>query len=177
MSKPLARRIPSDDCVVFTGRTLKDGQIDNPGIPYNPHEGEWVEMFAETSVGELKAVRRLRELGTQLEAAQGETDEQSRMIRLSDDAFTDLCQALAPRIKAWSWTDDAGRPISQPDGTAASLQPLKADELMWLLSAAQGEVPSERKNDSSASLTTSSATGVTPITGKVSTGARSRTKA
>ncbi len=163
MSKPQAKRIPSDDCIVFAGRTYSpDGTIKEPGEACAPHEGEWVDMFTESSVGELKAVRRLRELGTQLEAAKGEADEQSKAIRLSDDAFTELCQALAPRIKTWSWTDDAGRPMPQPDGTAASLQPLKAQELMWLLSAAQGEVPSERKNDLSVSPITSSVIELMP---------------
>jgi hypothetical protein len=163
--------------VVHYGRVYDlDGKILEPGEEIRPHEGEWVEMFATSSVGELRAIRRLRELGSQLAAVKGDKDEESESLQLSDDAFEDLVQALAPRVVAWNWTDNAGRPMPQPDSPTV-LRMLQPEELMWLLGAAQGETPSARKNACAPSETISSDSVPQEMTSKRCTEGLSLTRA
>ncbi len=39
------QRIPSDDCAVYEGRVIVDGEIKESGTAYHVHKGEWVELF------------------------------------------------------------------------------------------------------------------------------------
>lgn len=151
MSKPEPKPVPSDDCTV----TLD-------GVDYFPHEGETVWLLPGQAVGEIASLARLMALADELAAIVGDDDEARQAARLSDEAMRDLCEALAPRILDWDWTDLAGRPLPKPDGTARPLLRLQTAELYWLLSAARGETPSARKNDSRPSPTTSSASEPRP---------------
>ncbi|MDO8704082.1 MAG: hypothetical protein Q7J84_03970 [Sulfuricaulis sp.] len=166
MSKPLPRRIPSDDCAV---------SID--GAEYHPHEGEWVEMMTGMSLGEIKALERFRKASVEYQAAQGEPNETERILGIIDGAFTAICAMLANKIVAWNWTDLRGQPLPPPDGKPEVLERLNVEELMWLLAVAEGQSPSQRKNALPPSPTISSAIE-SPATGaSKSTTARSRMKA
>lgn len=135
MAKPKPVEVPSDDCVVT---------ID--GEQYTPHEGESVWLIPGLSVGAINAINSFTAIGTQMEAARGEPDEYRRQAALADQALQGLCRALAPRIVRWNWTDAAGRPLPQPDGTPQRLQALESEEVAWLLAACQGETPARRGN-------------------------------
>ena len=77
-------RIPSDDCQVHVGRVIEDGEIKDPGTPYNVHVDEWVELLPSRSVTEVMA------LGDLANATPG--------------SLRTLCQELSKRVVAWNWT-------------------------------------------------------------------------
>lgn len=164
MSKPLPTVVPSDDYAVVV-----DGET------FHPHEGESVTLFVGLSVAALTAINRLMSLGTQLAAIEGEPDQLAQTTALLDTTYQQVCEMLAPRIVAWTWTDLAGRPLPQPDGTAGPLQALDASEVNWLIGALKGETAGARKNGSRPSPTTSSATRPQPSQTSRSVG-RSRPK-
>lgn len=164
MSKPAPTVVPSDDYVVT---------ID--GVTYHPHEGETVTLFAGLSVAAITAINRLMSLGTQLAALEGEPDQMAQTTDLLDTTYQQVCEMLAPRIVSWTWTDLAGRPLPQPDGTAGPLQTLEAAEVNWLIAALKGETAGARKNGSRPSPTTSSDSRPQPSRGSRS-GGRSRPK-
>jgi hypothetical protein len=165
MAKPKPLRIPSDDCAVTVN-----------GEACQPHEGEWVEIYSGMSVGEWRAFESIRRAGVDLLAAQGEPDEAARVTAIVEGQFGTLCEHLARRVTAWTWTDDRGMPLPQPDGTPGPLQALRSQELAWLIAVSQGETPAVRKNGSRPSRTTSSDTASPAMAGRKSTGGRSRTK-
>lgn len=123
MSKPLPTRVPSDDCAVTI-----DGQV------CRPHEGEWVELHRGRTVGEVAAINRLQALQAELTAGD-DPERQAEVAGELDDVFGELCELLARRLVAWSWTDLSGRPLAQPDGTAAQLTGLESAEVAWLVQA------------------------------------------
>ena len=166
MGKPLPKRVDSSDCAVKIGDET-----------YYPHEGEWVELFVGQSVGELQGITQMRRLGVEMQAIQGESDQNERALDLIEPVFDTLCNILAGRIVNWNWTDDAGRPLPAPDGTPQPLKRLRAEELNWLLSAGQGETPAQRKNALAPSLTTCSDTESQATGAKPSTTGRSRKRA
>lgn len=135
MAKPQAVTIPSDDCLV---------NID--GVRYALHEGETVTLIHGMSVGAMTSLNAMLQIGPKLAAADGEPDEKLQHARLADDAMQALCAALAPRLVAWTWTDVAGRPLPQPDGTTGPLMALDPAEIGWLVMAAKGETAGARKN-------------------------------
>lgn len=135
MAKPTRVTVPSDDCTVTIN-----------GEKYTPHEGETVTLVPGLSVGAMAAINKLISFQPALDAATGEPDEGARQFTIADEAMQALCKALAPRIIAWTWTDAAGRPLPQPDGTPEPLQALETEELAWLITACKGETPDQRKN-------------------------------
>src|SRR3990167_390701 len=138
MAKPVARRISSDDCVVTSG-----------GDEYRPHEGEWVEMIPGITLGELHALRQLREMGIKLAAAGGGDDEEAgKAVAVMDDAFSDTIRYLSRRIVSWNWTDDTGMAYEQPQDDPMVIRSLRPEELRYLVMPAEGESPTERKNGS-----------------------------
>ena len=164
MSKPPSLRVDSDDLVIVLA-----------GAAYHPHEGEWVELLPIQTVAEIQAVSRFARISVEYAAAEGDPDAQQRFMVSLEAPFAEMCRALAYRVLAWSWTDAAGHPLPQPNGTPEPLQALSAAEIMWLLNQVQGEAPEERKNGSRPSLTTSSATAL-PGGPRRSSGGRSRTR-
>ena len=123
-------RILSDDCAVYVGRVIEDGEIKDEGTAYHVHEGEWVEMLPCRSLSELLALTDVEK------AAQNGAD----YLRI-------LCQELSQRVTAWNWTGMAGEALPEPYNAPAVLERLTDDELMWLLSAAKGNETSDaRKN-------------------------------
>lgn len=157
MAKLPARRVPSDDFSVRVG-----------GVDYHTHEGEWVEVIASPlQLRHMRAYSRLGTLGVELEAAQAdpaaEAAEQDaaklKIAQLMDSNFDLMLSALTARVVAWNWTDDFGRPLPAPDGTAAPFEALSAEELHYLMGVVQnGESQAERKNGSRPMPTASSAT-------------------
>lgn len=122
MAKPLPQRFPSDDFEIEAG-----------GKTYRPHEGEYVEMFADQTVDEVLAGEALARLGVELQAAQGEPDEVYRLSRLATERFELLCEALADRLSDWTWTDRRGKPLPKPDGTKAPITRLTNEEVRYLI--------------------------------------------
>lgn len=161
MAKPGARRVPSDDFAEV---------ID--GIPYQTHEGEWVEVVPVKAVREFEALANLSHLQTQLEAVQASPDASdedkaaagAELLRLMDAHFDEVCAAVSGRLVAWNWTDLKGAPLPAPD--ADVLKRLSAQELNYLLMLAEGEAPDDRKNGSRSMPTTSSATKPTRTRGR-----------
>ncbi len=138
MGKPRPRHIPSDGCGVRI-----DGEV------YYPHEGEWVELVASETIGELRARVAFARLGPELDAVKGEPDEGRQMNAIMEAHYASLTEHLAERIFEWSWTDLHGRPLPSPadgDGKPLGLLKLRADELYWLLTATAPEAADERKN-------------------------------
>src|SRR5574340_894704 len=133
MGKPLPKRIPSDDCAVT---------IDNE--VYHPHEGEYVEMYAGITIAELKTLEGFTRISVEVDAIQGEEEEQQKLLGLLNQHFDEICKNLAGRVVAWNWTDDRGQPLPQPDGKAETMERLRAEEILWLMKATQGETPAQR---------------------------------
>ncbi len=183
MSKPLPRRIPSDDY----------DQKDR-GEFLHPHEGEAIELIGRSTVGELQATQRFRRASVELNILKGEPDAYGKSLEILDGVFEDMCRRLAQRITAWDWTDDSGRPLvpwndewedletgkkrpcARLDGSPEPFRALSAPELYYLVDVAQSEAPAERKNGSSGSTTTSSATASVSTTEPSSISGRSRTR-
>lgn len=177
MSKPVPKRIPSDDCVIT---------VD--GISYYPHADEWVEIFPIQSVREIRLVASMARLGIDVQSAQddlvnsGDNNDttnvtaQARLAALADAQLSALCEILAERVIAWNWTDLRGLPYAQPDGTAAQIEQLTADELAWLIRCVQPESSGDRKNGSRPLPITYSATDSRTIQKVEFSTGRSRTK-
>lgn len=134
--KPPATEVPSDDCTVT---------VD--GVVYRPHEGESVWLFTSRSIGELSARNRLLLLQAELMATTDDA-ERVRVSEALDDVFSEICALIAGRLVRWTWTDMAGRPLPQPDGTGKPLEGLQPSEVAWLMDAAP-----ERSEPSAASET------------------------
>lgn len=150
MSKPLPRRIPSDDCEIVEGEAV-----------YRPHEGEWVELFAGMRVGDFAMLADLNQLDVRLAAVEGEDDETAKRIALNSDAMGQLKRMLAVRLVAWNWTDDSGHPMPQPTESGA-IDRLRLEELTYLATIMRGETPAEKKAGTNGSRTTSTATPPRP---------------
>ena len=137
MAKPLnpTRIVPSDDL-----------WISENSERFNPHEGETVTVLRGFSVGGLRALAILQRMPVELAAVKGEEGEGMKSVEIAERAFETVCEELGHRVIGWTWTDDLGRPLSQPDGTAVPIRVLRAEELMWLVAACQGETPSEKKD-------------------------------
>lgn len=147
MSKPASVRVPSDDFVVEIG-----------GQAFNTHEAEWVEVLPQMSVRELQQMQRLNRLHVEIDALAGEDGGDDAVLALLDATYADVCQTLALRIIDWTWTDDAGRPLPKPDGTAEPFRRLTPQELRYLNQVLQGNHPAARGKGSNGSPTTSSGT-------------------
>lgn len=164
MSKPPLRHVPSDDCAVVVG-----------GVPYYPHEGESLSLIGgATPIRLFQVLNRFRQASVQVEAMQDEPDGAVQIAELLDPQFDELCELLASRIVDWTWTDARGQPLPPPSARAVAL--LENQEVLYLITVVQGEGPAERKNGSSSSPITSSATASPPTAAPRSTTARSRTR-
>ena len=134
MAKPQPIEVTSDD---FT--------ITVDGVAYQPHEGEAVWLIPGLPTGAVFAATGLMQMQPQIEAADT-PQEQARIMAKLDEGMGRLLRLMAPRIVRWTWTDLAGRPLPQPDGTPGPLELLTEEEIGWLLAACKGETPSQRKN-------------------------------
>lgn len=155
MGKPASVRVPSDDFVVEIG-----------GEPFHTHEGEWVEVLPQMSVRDMQQMQRLNRVDVEIDALAGEDGGEDAVLALLDATYADLCQTLAARIIDWTWTDDAGRPLPKPDGTAEPFRRLAPQELWYLVRVVRSDNPAARGKGSNGSPTTSSATA--PPTGPTS---------
>jgi len=133
MAKIPSKRVPSDDCIVRVGRKIADEKIVEEGIAYNIHEGEWIEVIPVRSLRQYFALSRL--------IAGGDAQKM-------ESSLDDLCEQVAERVTAWNWTDMGGNPLPQPYKNPDAIKTLTEDELLYLMSAVQGETPGQRKNAS-----------------------------
>lgn len=164
MSKPGARRISSDDCVVIVG-----------GEHFNPHEGEWIEVVPVQTVADLRERIALMQMQVEIEALKGEPDAEAKQMTILDAKFPVICAMLTRVILAWNWTDLQGKPLPNPHNEPDNLERIiSTDEMLWLMAATQPEVPAERKNGSQPLPITSLATR-SPTTPR-STRVRSHTR-
>ena len=123
-------RVKSDDCAIYVGRVIEDGEITEEGTAYYVHEGEWVEIFLTQSLAEIMALVDMR-----------------NMVEEGAGAMRTFCHELANRIVEWNWTDNGGDPLPQPHNAPEVVERLTNDELMWLMTAIQGKETTEnRKN-------------------------------
>ena len=134
------RLIPSYDCLIYPDRKIEGEKIVEKGEAIAVHRGEWIEVVPVQSMKELIALGRIASLVSSEFDMSGRAGEASR-------ALVSLCTALAARITAWNWTDNAGLPLPQPYEQPDVLAALSNDELMYLVQASRGETPEERKKD------------------------------
>lgn len=140
-SKIPAVRVASDDCAIMQGRVIRDGVIIHPGDPVYVHQGEWVEIIPVQSMREFLALTGL------IGIVPGEQSQAAKIAQLRTPLM-ELCDVLARRVLAWNWTDLMGEPLPQPYGKPDVIQMLSDDEMLWLVTAAQGETGAQRKNGS-----------------------------
>ena len=138
-SKIPAVRVASDDCAIMQGRVIRDGAIVYAGEPVHVHQGEWVEIVPVQSMREFLALTRLVGI-----APDGVPNAQ-RIAQLQAP-LEELCDVLSRRIVAWNWTDLMGEPLPAPYGQPDVIKLLSDDEILWLVTAAQGETGGQRKN-------------------------------
>lgn len=124
------RRVNADDCTVVIGRVVKGLTIVEPGEPHQVHVGEWVEVLPVTSLAMFNALLELGKMAANL------TDNK---------ALEQLCEALGERVTDWNFTGLDGKPLAKPYKNPHVLMGLSEDELIWLVTAAQGETQAERK--------------------------------
>ena len=127
---------PSDDCIVYIGRVVEDGEVVDQGVEYRVHEGETVSVIPAISTAEIIALGSMESVSDAGGAA------------AISEAFSDLCLRLSKRVVSWDWTDLAGEPYPQPYKNREVLMELTTDELIWLIARTTNrETPEERKND------------------------------
>jgi hypothetical protein len=138
-----AVRVDSDGCAINVGQVVTDGVITEEGTPHYVHKGEWVEILPIMTVREVMQISRLQN-------SAGDTTELGENL-------TALCRELSRRVIAWNWTDLMGDTMEQPYKHPEVLEGLSSEELMWLMSAANGsESADARKKGSKKSGNTSS---------------------
>ena len=129
-----AVRVDSDSCVISIGQIIEDGKIVNPGVPHYVHTGEWVEVLPVMTVREVMQISRLQ-------------NSAGSAAELGEN-LTELCRELSRRVIAWNWTDLMGEPMGEPHKNPEVLEGLSSEELIWLMSAANGgESADARKKD------------------------------
>lgn len=165
MSKPEPVEIPSDDCVLTIG-----------GRTFAPHEGEAIWAWPGMTVAEVRLLREMQTLQVKMATLEDEDEDGRRRIAEMDDAFRSVGPFLSARLSRWNWTDDSGRPYSQPGEDPAVFDRLRIEELAYLVAAINGQAQGQRKNVSRPSPITSSATAPVPIQTR-SAGGRSRSRA
>lgn len=124
--KPPVQRIPSDDFTMTV-----DGQ------EIHPHAGEWIDMIPVVTIKLMRAasptVGLLADI-EEIQAAGGNVPPElaRRAAEGMQEYYDELCSAIAYVLVGWNWTGPAGRPLPQPDGTAASLRDLSMEEIQYL---------------------------------------------
>lgn len=129
-----AKKVASDDCVVYVGREISEGAVVNPGEPYRVHEGEWVEIIP------IGTVKQTLDLLKMTAAVRTEKPEEL------EEPLEELCSELATRIIDWNWTDMVGKRLPKPHNNPDAIKAVSEDELLWLITAVRGETAGERKN-------------------------------
>ncbi len=140
-SKIPAVRVESDGCAIMQGRVIQDGVVTHPGTPIYVHKGEWVEIVPVQSMREFLAL-------SSLVGATREGQSQGERLAGFSVPLADLCDVLSKRVLEWNWTDLVGDSMPQPYKNSQAIQMLSNDELLWLITAAQGETGEQRKNGS-----------------------------
>ena len=146
--------VASDDCEIAIGQTIEDGQIKNPGQPYNVHIGEAVGFIQTTSMNTAITLIKLMDA---LQAPNEGQDQGAEYLRSLDVALDALCLVLSKAIGDWDWTDNAGEPLPKPYGHPEVIKALHDNELLYLVQLIQGQTPTTRKNGSRPSVSASSA--------------------
>jgi len=129
-----ATRVQSDECFISIGQVIEDGEIVEPGELHFIHKGEWVEVMPVMTVKEVMNLSKLQ---------QGASDNGTL-----GDSLSQLCRELSRRVIKWNWTDMMGEKLPQPYNKPDVLEGLTSEELLWLVSASNGqETAEERKKD------------------------------
>lgn len=133
-SKPVARRVYSDDVVV----TIGDEQ-------FYPHVGEYVEFRPGASTGTFQLLIELQSSLPRM--AEMDSDDRTRFAKLLGDCATEI----SLRVRSWNWTDiDDVRLPSPPK--PEHIRALDFNEMTWLLANSLGSRNEQaRKNGESPS--------------------------
>ncbi len=132
-------RVLSDDCAVYVGRVIEDGEITVEGTAYHVHKDEWVELLPTANLEEMFALAGV--------VGSTNAEDPKVMIVESANALRQLCHSLSERVVSWNWTDNYRKSLPQPHNAPEVLMRLTNDELMWLMSAVEGkETSADRKN-------------------------------
>ena len=122
---------------------------------YHLHEGETVTIYPAITAADSKLTHDLMVAQTKLEAAKGDPDEWEQTITWVDQLNSTICEKLAKRVIAWTWTDEEGKPLPQPDRTPAPFLALEQPEVMYLWGKSLArESPAAAKNGLRPSPTT-----------------------
>ena len=136
MGKLAPVKVLSDDC-----------EVKVAGETYNPHEGEWIMALRGLSVNEIRLMQRLQTVKVQIEALEGEANEDDEVVRLLVESFEPALNILKHRVTSWNWTDDASRPLAQPTEDPDVFSTLSVHEVWYLVAAVRGETAGEQGND------------------------------
>lgn len=112
-------RVPSD---AFT--------VEQNGVTYRPHAGEWVEFRSTDQVGDFLFLQRSRRISQEI-AALADPDAAEHRDRF-ERMNVEMCRRAAAEVLAWNWTDDAGRPYPSPP-SPEDMERLSNAELMYIL--------------------------------------------
>lgn len=145
------RTVLSDDCPIVIDARFKDGEIVDEGTTYHPHEGEHVWVLPVGTFNTFLDLAKFRRFRS------GDAEDFQDQVGEMEKRYRALATSLANIVVYWDWTDVTGESLPQPYKAPDVLMALETDELLWLLSAAQGETPGERKNVLRPSVAISSA--------------------
>lgn len=134
-TKPKARRVPSDDCIL-----TQDGE------EYAIHAGEWVEFRGRANMGFFTKYLQMQSLA---ESAQGGASTPGDAVALGLAAES-IADQLAQHISSWTWTNDDGDPMPLP-AKGEALDDLDQIEFQWLLEHFLETSDGDRPNASSPS--------------------------
>lgn len=143
------RPVPSDDCAVVIGRRIEGEEIVDEGTTYYPHAGETAWILP---IGRTKAYLAFQRL-----FAPSNLDDTISKPEQADTQYHLMSLELAKLVVHWDWTDNERNPLPSPYNNPEVIEGLEVGEILWLMGAASGEAPSERKNGSGASPATSRA--------------------
>lgn len=139
-----AEWVPSDDCVVYRGRVIEEGNIIVQGTPHYIHQGEWVEVLP---VGNMREFLAVSKLGAAFGDIGRDMMGSAMAAGLAEKALDDICDVLAERVLSWTWTDNDFHPLSPPFRNRDVFRhTIGVEELLWLVGAIQGETKGQEKN-------------------------------
>lgn len=126
------RRVLADECKVVINRVVAGDKIVEQGEPVDVHIGEWIEVLPVTNVLVFNALVELSKLTVSV---------------IDNKGLEELCEALSERITDWNFTGLDSKPLPKPYKNPKIFMSMTEDELIWLVTACQGETPGERKKD------------------------------
>ena len=126
-----------------------DFEVESDGKKYFPHAGEKIELYPRMADAEVNAYQTLFNAQEVMEQVKGDDNAAQKTIGALHEATEELRNALADRVVSWTWTDNKGRAMPDPDGKPEAFLKCTMAELIWIVAAIEGETGGDRKNGSS----------------------------